>query len=112
MNHSQIFLVDQSIKDGIKSIMDHLEHFRVGNYSTMREDVIHAWKLFCITFLPKVSLKWHDEMKKIKAGNSTDTFGNLVTISDEAFVLHVVSWYLPQRETVSKSVDGVKQKPG
>ena len=76
----------------------------------MDDDVHHAWKLFSITLLQKVSLKWHNRMKMLNAGNCKDSFYDLVTISDEAFVLHVLSWYIPLRETAT-TLEG-KKKPG
>ena len=79
----------------------------------MGEDIKDAWNMFIVHLLPKIAVKWSDHMRLIRSGDISYRNFSGITISDEAFVLHVLEWYLPQWESSSNSSQpSVKKKVG
>ena len=70
-------------------------------------------ELFFVVLVPKISVKWSDQIRMIKSGDVSRRNFSPVTISDEAFAIHVLEWYLPHWDSNSSSTpSGVKKKVG
>ena len=91
----------------MRSVLLHFEKFRCDDYSTSSTDVKTAWIFFVLYLLPKVSTQWADEMTILMSNAvGTKQFG-VVTVSDEAFVFHVLSWYMVQWEMMTDLTNGL-----
>ena len=100
-----------STKNAIHSIITHCDKFRVQNYSLVSEEVQDAWKFFTSDLLPRISSKWNDEIQFIKSGVAGTKQFSVVTLSDEAFVVYVLSLYLDSWKVPSDySIQGEKKR--
>jgi len=83
----------------MKSITVHWQTFRVVPFSSVSDEVKEAWHVFTLCLLPKISMKWAEEIENVKNGRKVmDKSLTSATISDEAFVMHVLSLHLPHWE--------------
>lgn len=104
---------DFKCKHIIKSVLTHWNSFRVESYSVVSDEVKEAWSMYAMHLLPKVSSKWSEEMLDMKRrGGCGGKQFSCVTISDETFVVHVLSLYLHRWDDEHVTSHGGKKKVG